>query len=592
MSDSSAAIRAYLYLQATSLRNAVRQRLRRLRQPKYFFGALVGIGYFWLVFFRPRRHGGPGAGEIFQAGAMPADIAPLLLALGAALLLVLVVLTWLVPGQRAALQFTETEIAFLFPAPIARRTLIQLKLLRSQLAILVSALLMTLVFRRASFAGVPPLLHAVGWWLVLSTLGLHAMAASFTHERLLGLGLTPIRRAIVQGVVAVLLIALVIWWVRGLVFPTVAQASDLHAEATYIIGVLNAPPLGWLLWPGKAVLSPLLATDTGAFLRALPAALALLALHYVWVVRSDVAFEEASIAAAKRRGEQTAALREGRFRFGKQTFKPRPAPFRLAPRGFAPIAFLWKGLIAMGGFYRLRTFAIACVVVVAGGAWLGASPERAPLLRILGMIALVFGGWMLVAGPMLAQRSLRNVLTYLDIHKSGPLTGWQIVLGELMAPMAVMVFALWWLLLVVVVAFGPGHWLPTAAAGAVAAIGIAVVAAPLCGLMLSVPLAGVLVFPAWIEPPSGSRGPGVEVMGQRLIFFAGYLLVLAVALAPAGILGFLGFAIGHWLGPLPLALALAALGGGAVLVVEFLAAIWWLGERLDRFDLSQDLPRS
>ena len=52
-------------------------------------------------------------------------------------------LAWILPHSRAALAFTEAEVAFLFPAPISRKTLIHFKLLKSQTAILFSALLMT-----------------------------------------------------------------------------------------------------------------------------------------------------------------------------------------------------------------------------------------------------------------------------------------------------------------------------------------------------------------------------------------------------------------------------------------------------------------
>jgi hypothetical protein len=33
-----------------------------------------------------------------------------------------VLLAWMIPHERAALTFTEAEVAFLFPAPVTRRT--------------------------------------------------------------------------------------------------------------------------------------------------------------------------------------------------------------------------------------------------------------------------------------------------------------------------------------------------------------------------------------------------------------------------------------------------------------------------------------
>ena len=42
---------AFVYLQATSLYNNLRQRLLRLRQPKYLVGAVVGAAYLYFFLF-------------------------------------------------------------------------------------------------------------------------------------------------------------------------------------------------------------------------------------------------------------------------------------------------------------------------------------------------------------------------------------------------------------------------------------------------------------------------------------------------------------------------------------------------------------
>src|SRR6185436_14891711 len=63
---------ALLYLQLTSLKNLLLSRLRRLRQPKYLFGAAVGAAYFWFFFFRPLGSGGPTGQFARAAGGLPA----------------------------------------------------------------------------------------------------------------------------------------------------------------------------------------------------------------------------------------------------------------------------------------------------------------------------------------------------------------------------------------------------------------------------------------------------------------------------------------------------------------------------------------
>ena len=59
----------------------------------------------------------------------------------------------LTPNERAALTFTEAEVAFLFPAPVSRRTLIHFKLLKSQLGILFATLIFSLLTNRFGRGG-------------------------------------------------------------------------------------------------------------------------------------------------------------------------------------------------------------------------------------------------------------------------------------------------------------------------------------------------------------------------------------------------------------------------------------------------------
>ncbi|RZA10331.1 MAG: hypothetical protein EOP02_34650, partial [Proteobacteria bacterium] len=133
--------------------------------------------------------------------------------------------------------------------------------------------------------------------------------------------------------------------------------------------------------------------------------------------------------------------------------KPRSEPFRLATTGFPPLAFLWKGLVAMGPVFRLRTWLVACVVAFALVHWLAADPRYRGLLLAVGSGALMFGAWALLLGPMLMQRGLQRTLGYMDILKATPLQGRQVALGELSTPAAVMIGVIWLLLLIGAQAF-------------------------------------------------------------------------------------------------------------------------------------------
>src|SRR6185436_8218260 len=109
--------------------------------------------------------------------------------IGAIILFLLVVSAWIFPHARAALVFTEAEIAFLFPAPVSRCTLVHYKLLKSQLAILFTVLLLTLITGRM-FSSSQAWMRVLGWWVILSTLNLHFLGASFARTLLLERGIS------------------------------------------------------------------------------------------------------------------------------------------------------------------------------------------------------------------------------------------------------------------------------------------------------------------------------------------------------------------------------------------------------------------
>src|SRR5256714_11190254 len=176
-------IGALIYLQVQSIKNRLRMRLRRLKKPKYLVGAVVGAAYFYFFFFRNlftgRRDVAAGT-----ADAAPPETLLMFESLGALALFAMVLSAWIFPHERAALVFTEAEIAFLFPAPVTRRTLIHFKLVRSQIAILFTTLLLTLITRRFGGGGAARV-PAAGWGLFFSPAIFPTLAARFPRPWLL-----------------------------------------------------------------------------------------------------------------------------------------------------------------------------------------------------------------------------------------------------------------------------------------------------------------------------------------------------------------------------------------------------------------------
>jgi ABC-2 type transport system permease protein len=579
---------ALLYLRVTSLRNAVVSRVRRLKQPKYLVGAVVGVAYFYLVLFRrfsaPRPPGAP------LPQAFPVEQLPVVESAGAVVLMVLVALYWLWPRSRAALSFSEAEIAFLFPAPIARKTLIQFRTISAQLRILFTSLLLALFTSPWTFLQGGPGIRLIGWWLILATLDLHGVGSSFVITRLLDRGITSLRRQLLTGALAALVIGLSLaaTW-RGLRAPRPEDLQGPAAIASYLNSLLSAGALSWMLLPATWIIRPLAAANAREFFAALGPALLIYALHYAWVLRAEVSFEEASIAKAEKRAARRSAMqRDGSVRLGRTQRKSRRAPFKLAPAGRPEIAFLWKNLLASASYLTPRTALIVAVLIAIGANWM-TRLDLEVLRTTIGTMALVGAGYTLVFGPLVARQDLRLDLPNTDILKTFPLRGWQVVLGEVLAPVAIVTVILWLLLLAAAVTLQPP---PNAALTpglrAAAALGIALVLPFVCAIQVLVMNAAVVLLPAWL-PQGAGRGSGIDVLGQRIFFLAGLFLATAGALLPAAIGAAAMFFATLWIVGTPVAAALGALTALAVLCVEIGLGVAFIGRRFEAFDLSAEL---
>jgi hypothetical protein len=189
---------------------------------------------------------------------------------------------------------------------------------------------------------------------------------------------------------------------------------------------------------------------------------------------------------------------------------------------------------------------------------------------------------------LVARQDLRLDLPNTDMLKTYPLAGWQVVLGEVLTPVAIVTVMLWLMLLAASLTFTPplvDWW--TGGLLAEAVVGIALTLPLVCAIEVLVLNAAVLLFPAWV--PQGQRAGGIEVLGQRIFFVAGLLLALLFALLPAAIVAGGSFLVGLWLAGVPAAAAAGFVGAITVLVVEIGLVIAWLGKRFEKFDLSAEL---
>jgi hypothetical protein len=574
---------ALVYYQFNSIKNRLLTRVKRLKKPNYLVGAIVGGLYFYFYLLRNFLRGN-------RAPFSPAH-QDLIQSVGALVLMVIVLLAWVLPHSRSALAFTEAEVGFLFPAPISRRALVNFKLLKSQAAILFSSLLMAIIGR--GWGGGNFLIRAFGWWALLSMFNLHLLGSSFALTMIMDRGISNWqRRAIFLAVIAVAIAGIVLW-VRA-TLPAVPGGLDMQNTegwAAYGQQILRAGPIPYLLFPFRLMVAPYFAANFLQFLLAIGPALGIIALHYLWVTRSNVAFEEASLERSRKDADRIAAVRSGNWRAMRKPQKASRPPFKLRPIGNPAIAVLWKNLISAGQFVTARVWLILVwsIVLAAGILRSNAGHDGGIQIGIL-FFAGMLTAMSLFSGPQMLRNDLRQDLPATDLLKMYPMPGWQIILGEVLAP-AIMLAAVQWLLLIVALIACPPHFqrltlsLPARMGFAVAA-GVVLPFVDL--LAMIIPNAAVMYFPAWFQ--LGKEAPrGFETTGQQLILMFGQIVVLTFSLAPAGVVfAILYFTIAHFIG-MPVGVVCGGIAAAMILAIEAALAIKLLGGTFERFDLSEEV---
>jgi hypothetical protein len=577
-------IRAFVFYLLLSLKNRVLSRWRRLRQPKYLISALAGVGYLVLVFHRQILYPSRPAGPVL----LTAELMPVVESSLSFLLLLIVLFPWVWPGRGSGIYFTEAEIQFLFVAPVTRQSLLRFRMVKGQLGILFGVLISVLMFGRGRFFQ-RPLFLVIALWIIYSFLALYRMGVTLVKTSLAEHGAIGLRRQLWGfGVVVAMSISLLVWLKWFLPAPPREEAGSLTNVLDWLVRISQAGPAFYFLLPFRWLVRPAFAADWAVFIRDLVPALGLLFLAYLWVIRSDAGFEEAALARARqvaarleaRRGVEPGAAR------GRQA-RGRRALFYLRPYGPAHTGIFWKNLISAGRF-STRRLLIVLVSVMVGVALAGRRDAREVLPAMLGTMAAGLTFFLALMGPVMVRDDLRVDLLNVDLLKSYPVPGWSIVLGEILAPVALLT-AMEWALLAITVLLLPGVGEHSLELGrrVIYGLALAIVLPFVTAMGVLVQNAAVILMPGWVQLGK-HHARGVEAMGQRLITMAGTLIILVVAALPAGVLFFAAFFTGYWLigpGVVPLAALVAALS----LLLEAACAIVYLGRVFDRFDASLEL---
>jgi hypothetical protein len=456
------------------------------------------------------------------------------------------------------------------------------KLLRSQLVVLVNTIVWSVVLRGEGMH-LSAWRRAAGVWILFSTLYLHRLGAALATSSVARHGAAGRRRQILPIALAVAAAGAIVWSIY-------AAREELGRASTFGLGSvfqvlgrqLDTVPARYALYPFRTLLAPALAPDVTQWLHAIGPAFVILLLHVLWVLRTDVAFEEAAIEASERkaarrtRGSGTSESPRTAEAVTNAQARRRSTP--LSPLGRPAVAVIWKNLLSAyrSGVITRHLTLLAIVAVVA--LFFAARDER--IAEVALIVAGVWGGILVLAGPLWVRFDLRQDLPHLAVLRTWPLRGRDLVVAEIASSaVALTAFQLVLLAGLLAVSF-LGRLVPAPPANRLAlVIAIACALPGTNAAALTIQNAVALLFPGWIRLGVATRG--VEAMGQSLVSMAGSFALLAVLLAfPAAIATVLAFgllpSIGVW------AYVPAAALGSALVAVELVPVTSWLGRVFER----------
>jgi len=524
--------RVFAYLTVVSIRNRFVTMVKQIRNPRYAIALVIGGVYIWFFLFNrtemPRgRSGGPFASVEVE----------LLAAVG---LFVLFMRWWLFGNDRSALAFTPAEIQFFFPAPVTRRALIQFKLLRGQLAIIFNAMLWVLIFGRSE-SELPPVLRAVSIWALFTIFMLHRLGATIVRTATAKHGKAGAKRNIIA--LALFGAATVgLMWTAVEAYPIVRNVSGMGAIIRTLAEVLQQPVPDALLAPFRILLAPTFAQTSSEWMKAFPTVLLIALLHYVWVIRTELAFEDAAVEASAQRARRIEAMRARRsggvkpVRAGNRSWIP------LAPLGHPAVAILWKNVLAFTRSSGRGAVAIPFAIVLSAIVLITVSSGEVALATVIGTVALAMAAFSVLVGPRFVRLDLRQDLMHLRLLRTYPIEGSALVAAEVAGSTLVLTVTQMLLLI-----FAHVVLLAQPAIGVDAAIRWAILfIAPAALLVINaasvtIQNGAALLFPAWVKIGTAKSG-GVEVLGQSILTMLASLIALALALLPPGIMAVAAFA--------------------------------------------------
>ncbi len=562
-------MRTLLWLLRTSFRNWLLQKIRRLKEPRYALSAAF-LSLYMCALVGP-MFALTGSTDVRDITIARASVQ----AFATGFVLLSFAWSWIV-GAQGALAFSMAEATFLFPAPVSRRSLLVMKIVRTQLPVVISTLFFS--FAKGSLA------QSSRWpilctnFLVFEAMFLNRLVAALAQCPRPATG-EPHWTARAGRLVAIAVLVGIAVSFRPFNLAT-AEGGLLGVAAQWA----NREPAVWVLAPFRSFAGPVLARTPVELAHALVApggiVLGLLAV----VLASKVPFEETALGQSELLKQRIDFIRRtGRLRSHGPV---RPAPFSLPLDAGPVLALAWKNYLAISRLplWRLGLYAALGMLT----AWLLPRFEATRALVTPVAFVATWGAFMAtLLGPDALRSDLRTSLRGADFLKTVPVPGWKIFLGEILAGPAVIISFQGAVL--AGVALLAQSELPQLSPVTIACAWLALVIFlfPMDLLVFTIANGVAVAFPQWATlGPRPERG--AEAIGQNLIVGIVRYLVLMGGLLPASAVSALVASVG-WVflgGP---ALPLGALAGGLVVLAEVALLVRWLGGMLERLDPSVEL---
>jgi ABC-2 type transport system permease protein len=568
---------AFWYLTVHTLRNRLIAMLRRVKHPRYAIGMLFVVGYFgFLVWGQINGFGGKGRPSLLQNEGVRA-IGPVLLA-------IVMMSNWIGGTSLTALAFSQAEVHMLFPAPVTRRALIVLKMVRMQLRILLNVVIIMVLWGGGANVGGSRWLNAIGLYTIFSTMYLHRVGAALVRASTLKHGRAGLKRTWASVAVGVVIAAGFV-----VLFLSISEAAhagdpDFGATLTRVKSTLSLPWVHALLTPFRLIAGPALARTTTEWWTVFPGAAAMLALHAVWVLRSQTAFEEAA-------AEQSANLRAMIDNWRKRGIatpnrKVKAGRFTLplAPTGHPALAIVWKNSLS---FIRTLQPAVWLLVLATPGiVGLIARDQGAKALVGVAIVSAVLAFILLLVGGLSVRNDLRADLLNLSSLKTIPLRGSTIMFAEVVSsalPLAIIQTVLLWIGLVAL-QVSPKPFDPSVQVALVLTVPLGTLGLNI--LVSTIRNAVAIMFPAWVKLGADAE-VGIEMMGQNMLSMLATLIgFLLLSIVPALLTLFI-VALLH--APPTIAVAASIVLGGVITIAEAYLVSLSLGRTLEELEPSASL---